>query len=235
MKKEFNIKYRSEIESGVYKVETRDGRSARIVCWDKNGDELYPVIALVKTNQKEVVATYDSTGNCSTFDTQFDLFVTSDKEENPNVPTELVTAVEQIITGYQFLPHDIDHMVWREEAESYYKKCAAKLYEIAYRLVDEEFCKTHECDKSDEDYEKKKEILYYNMGIARAKNMFLESTPKWKVAKDDISDATIEYAIKYPHDGGDYDEYETVEVTNRVRKGEQYFELEDLLELPVEE
>ena len=52
MKKEFNIKYRSEIESGLYKVETRDGRPARIVCWDKGGDDLYPVIALVETHHK---------------------------------------------------------------------------------------------------------------------------------------------------------------------------------------
>jgi len=31
----FDIKYRPQIESGEYKVETRDGRSVRIICWDK--------------------------------------------------------------------------------------------------------------------------------------------------------------------------------------------------------
>ena len=30
----FDVKYRPQIESGEYKVETRDGRPARIVCWD---------------------------------------------------------------------------------------------------------------------------------------------------------------------------------------------------------
>ena len=34
MKKPFDIKYRPQIESGEYKVETRGGKPARIVCWD---------------------------------------------------------------------------------------------------------------------------------------------------------------------------------------------------------
>ena len=31
----FDIKYRPQIESGEYKVESRDGRPVRIICWDK--------------------------------------------------------------------------------------------------------------------------------------------------------------------------------------------------------
>ena len=31
----FDIKYRPQIESGEYKVETRDGKPVRIICWDK--------------------------------------------------------------------------------------------------------------------------------------------------------------------------------------------------------
>lgn len=31
----FDIKYRPQIESGEYKVETRDGKPVRIICWNK--------------------------------------------------------------------------------------------------------------------------------------------------------------------------------------------------------
>ena len=35
MKIPFDIKFRPQIESGEYKVETRDGRPVRIICWDR--------------------------------------------------------------------------------------------------------------------------------------------------------------------------------------------------------
>ena len=44
----FDIKYRPEIESGKYKVTTRDGRPARIVCWDAKYEQ--PIVALVCYN-----------------------------------------------------------------------------------------------------------------------------------------------------------------------------------------
>ena len=47
MKIPFDIKYRPQIESGEYKVETRDGRPARIICWDRE-DSKYPIIFLDK-------------------------------------------------------------------------------------------------------------------------------------------------------------------------------------------
>lgn len=34
MKVKFDLKYRQQIESGEYKVETADGRQVRIICWD---------------------------------------------------------------------------------------------------------------------------------------------------------------------------------------------------------
>lgn len=42
----FETKYRSQIESGEYKVETRSGLPARIVCWDRNAKDM-EIIALV--------------------------------------------------------------------------------------------------------------------------------------------------------------------------------------------
>ena len=37
----FDIKYRPQIESGEYKVETRDGKPVRIICWDKKIIQTY--------------------------------------------------------------------------------------------------------------------------------------------------------------------------------------------------
>ena len=59
----------------------------------------------------------------------------------------------------------------------------------------------------------------------------LARCPKWKRAERDVNSDTIDYAVKYLNDGGDYADYETVTVTNRLQKGELYLELSDLDEL----
>lgn len=57
----FDIKYRPQIESGEYKVETRDGRPARIICWDKIADD-YPLVALILGKACEIIYTYTTNG-----------------------------------------------------------------------------------------------------------------------------------------------------------------------------
>lgn len=48
MKVEFDIKYRPQIESGEYQVETNNGRKVRIICWDAVApDREQDIIALV--------------------------------------------------------------------------------------------------------------------------------------------------------------------------------------------
>ena len=61
MKIPFDIKYRPQIESGEYKVETRNGLPARIICWDRKHG--YPICALVyekATGCESYVSTYDN-------------------------------------------------------------------------------------------------------------------------------------------------------------------------------
>ena len=54
MKIPFDIKYRPQIESGEYKVETRDGRPARIICWDiEYYYPQYKIGALIKNDAGE--------------------------------------------------------------------------------------------------------------------------------------------------------------------------------------
>ena len=57
----FDIKYRDKIESGEYKVETREGLPARIICWDRMGIA-YPIVALVPKNSNEEILTYTNEG-----------------------------------------------------------------------------------------------------------------------------------------------------------------------------
>lgn len=44
----FDIKYRPQIESGEYRVETRDGKKVRVLCYDANN--IVPIVALVTFN-----------------------------------------------------------------------------------------------------------------------------------------------------------------------------------------
>lgn len=57
MKIPFDIKYRPQIESGEYKVETRSGKTARVVCWDRVETQL-----VVLVGKDEDVLTYNSNG-----------------------------------------------------------------------------------------------------------------------------------------------------------------------------
>ena len=77
----FNIKFRPQIESGEYKVETRNGRPARIVCWDRKleiGFTPHPISALVMVgcNEQCFAYTIDGLCNCNRCNSsQDDLFI----------------------------------------------------------------------------------------------------------------------------------------------------------------
>lgn len=79
MKVQFDIAYRSWIESGEYKVVTRNDKPVRIVCWDyKTGEgEDYNIIGLVEGREgEEFLAYYNNKGRYSHYrETAHDLFV----------------------------------------------------------------------------------------------------------------------------------------------------------------
>lgn len=94
MRKEFNIKYRPDIEAGRMKVETRDGSPARIVCWDCERDD-EPIVALVKDKElrnSEIPYTYNKEGRFVLYEeSKFDLFV---------VETLPISSFEDIFGNY---------------------------------------------------------------------------------------------------------------------------------------
>lgn len=78
----FDIKYRPQIESGEYKVETRDGKPVRIVCWDRKDD--YPIMALTTNlNKSESYISCYANGRMTIHSQEFpsDLFIVTPEPE----------------------------------------------------------------------------------------------------------------------------------------------------------
>lgn len=86
MKIPFDIKYRSQIESGEYKVVTGDDRPVRIISWDKKvyGGR-FEIVALVSTSQgdTESVQLYCPNGTliASNWSEKFKLFILTPEPE----------------------------------------------------------------------------------------------------------------------------------------------------------
>ena len=95
MKEAFNIKYRSQIESGEYKVVTREDRPVEIRIWDLKGD--FPIVGVYydDKNNRETAVQVTAEGRCSITpgeDYCDDFFIITDKQEL----TEFEYAVQEI-------------------------------------------------------------------------------------------------------------------------------------------
>lgn len=112
MKIPFSIKYRDKIESGEYKVETGDGRSVRIISWDKKvfGGRT-EIVALVPTPEgnTETVQLYcpDGTLIASSWNEKFKLFIVTPEPEMSELelaiakyrpPTDSKDTIQKIAT-----------------------------------------------------------------------------------------------------------------------------------------
>lgn len=72
----------------------------------------------------------------------------------------------------------------------------------------------------------------FNEGIRKGQEELLEKLPRWKVADRDIISGCIEFVVVYRHDGGNHMVWDEVVPTNHITKGQKYFEIADLDELP---
>lgn len=159
----FNIKYRPEIESGKYKVETRKGYPVRIVCWDWSTP--YPILGKIEDDEEVYSSncwSIDGYFNIKDNNTPFDLFIITDEEDE----------VEK---------------AWKEGND---------------------------------------------VGYRNGKKAALMGIPHWQKAPRDWDDEDIGYIVVHKCDGGDYPDYDVAVPTNRVKKGEWYLEICDLLNLP---
>lgn len=96
----FNIKYRPQIESGEYKVETRDGKKVRVLCYDANN--IVPVVALVTFNDgSEGSRDYYSDGSMNFGrENALDLFIVTPEEELTEFENRLCEILDSAI-NYQ--------------------------------------------------------------------------------------------------------------------------------------
>lgn len=95
----FDIKFRPQIESGEYKVETRDGRSARIICWDKKNVN-YPIAALVTTGDREYFYDYTRKGELHVSEEGiYDLFIVTPEPEMSEMETLLLSWLSLDTSG----------------------------------------------------------------------------------------------------------------------------------------
>ena len=91
----FNIKYRPQIESGEYKVVTRDDRPVEIKIWDLKGD--FPVVGVYfdEKNNRDTAVQVTAEGRCSikpNDDYCDDFFIITSKSDL----TEFESAVQEI-------------------------------------------------------------------------------------------------------------------------------------------
>ena len=128
----FDIKYRPQIESGEYKVETRSGLPARIVCWDRNAKDM-EIIALVYDEHidenNEDIAEVALNGRMFPRgkNHDYDLFIVTPEEE----PSDWEKAVGLALTDYQLLPRDKDGIANIHDIEEFTKKKATELLSLA--------------------------------------------------------------------------------------------------------
>ena len=123
MKIPFDIKYRPQIESGEYKAETRDGKPARIICWDM--DSYNPIVALVANypnyngSLSEHIFSYSMDGRYSTTcSSDEDLFIVTPEEE--------LTEFEKKVKEIADCKEDCSYL-----GNTIYKSIAAELLTLA--------------------------------------------------------------------------------------------------------
>ena len=73
--KEFNI----ELAKRHFKVQTRDGHDARIICFDRK-DPVKPIVALIKEGEQERIVFYSPNGKCDPEHPEGDLVMATEKK-----------------------------------------------------------------------------------------------------------------------------------------------------------
>ena len=105
----FDIKYRKQIESGIYRVFTRDKQPARIICWDGELCDNEQIVAIID----ECVETYPINGRYHGIgeeSSDFDLFVEilDDDVEYTEFESEVLKLCKAYKTNNMNLGSEVD-------------------------------------------------------------------------------------------------------------------------------
>ena len=102
MKIPFDIKFRPQIESGEYKVETKDHHPVRIICWNKNTGGLDRIVALVAGDSgQEKTLHYTEEGRCiaTGSNRDKDLFIITPEPEMSEMEISLLSWLSDDTSG----------------------------------------------------------------------------------------------------------------------------------------
>ena len=183
MKIPFDIKYRPQIESGEYKVETIDGKTVRIVCWDKKADNGDCIVALVNVNgDKERTLHFDCSGRCAfSILGQQELFIITPEPE--------LSEFEEAVGSEIFDPP------FNEEQIKVIKEESAKLLELAKEELQEKVIHDYWKQAADrcvqareegkaealKEIEQDPESSYaFKRGVEYGKEEALKNLPRWE-------------------------------------------------------
>lgn len=121
MKIPFDITKRPQIESGEYKVETRNGRPARILCWDKVDEYGQYIVALVQytPEHENMISVCEDGIYKGTYGHGYDLFIITPEPE--------LTNWEKFISGCLQKHGLLDCGA----ADRIAKECSAELLDLA--------------------------------------------------------------------------------------------------------
>lgn len=99
----FDIMYRPQIESGEYKVVSRENKPARIVCWDMKSDH-YPILALIDDGAKELYKSFTTKGRyyVEGDESSLDLFIIPELKESDDrsIIREIRIILESCATSF---------------------------------------------------------------------------------------------------------------------------------------
>ena len=165
MKIPFDIKYRPQIESGEYKVETIDGHSVRIICWDAVNASDDDIVALVKSIYgNENICRYYANGHLVSDSANMgnkDLVIVTPEPELSEFEKRLV----KFYHDRNDLPYDKDGVYNRHDLDELLHNTAAELLAIAREELTPKFGKEYEDGYLD--------------GFEHGKDKALNDLPRW--------------------------------------------------------
>ena len=224
----FNVKFRPQIESGEYKVETRDGRSARIICWDKKNVN-YPIAALVTKDDHEYFYDYTRKGELHVSEEGiYDLFIVTPEPEM----SEFEKRLQEVL---------FEHATTNSSAEEKAHQYSSELLSLAKqqllqsgelmtqehheKLMETQYEETLDGVKKNwHDYFTPQAVTdIYNAG----RNDVLKNLPRWRIWRNGVCGNSEGYPIALASCAGGFRFVSVLGTT-----GEKYIMLDDLRKLP---
>ena len=160
MKIPFDIKFKPQIESGEYKVQTKNGEHVEILKWEMRSiNNLYPILALVSDKKIDEALRYSDKGYCGRAD--YSLFLVTPEPEMTTFEKRFLEIVVEIVEEKDNeCPHPLEY--------------AAELLELARKELEPEVL-----ERLDAAYKNQDEVVYEN-GKRDGKAEALKDLPRWR-------------------------------------------------------